>query len=55
MAQSLASYTGTLEQVKAQIAAEITRRPNGALLSVSLVSAPGQEPGPGWVCLCVWK
>jgi hypothetical protein len=55
MAQTVTTHTGTLEEIRSQILATIAVKPNQALQALSFVSAPGQVPGPGLCCLCVWK
>ena len=47
-------YTGDLGQILSTIQAAIVNKPSYDLTAVTLISAPGQVPGPGLACLCVW-
>jgi hypothetical protein len=47
-------YTGDIYSIMLQIRAALVVNNRFALTGVSLLSAPGQVPGPGLACLCVW-
>jgi hypothetical protein len=47
-------YTGDLTSILAQITEALTHDKRYDLTAISMFSAPGQVPGPGLACVCIW-